>query len=188
MAREARWERNVYCADWMAHMLQKLAYVNLTTSVVLVSSVVYQPFKVAVKEKVVPLTIEVNNIKENLTDFVTTVDKNNTRTMNESDNAKIVDLRGKLGEKMDEIAKEESIGNSSSMDFFVNMNYGDVDRGQITTKPVILKISSVGKKTPMPEDDEKKGTNATKPSTKKANADNGKKGNNAAKPPTKKPK
>uniref|UniRef100_A0A914HTL5 Uncharacterized protein n=1 Tax=Globodera rostochiensis TaxID=31243 RepID=A0A914HTL5_GLORO len=194
MAREARWERNVYCADWMAHMLQKLAYVNLTASVVLVNTVVYQPFKVAVKEKVVIMTNVLNDIKVNLTKFVDSLEKN---MMNASENANIVHMRKLLGEKMDEIAEEEANGKSSSMDFFVNMNYGKYGedelkgytdkKNKVPTKPVILRISSVGKKTPMPEDDEKKGTNAIKPTTKKANANNEKKGNNAAKPTPKKP-
>uniref|UniRef100_A0A914H8K5 Uncharacterized protein n=1 Tax=Globodera rostochiensis TaxID=31243 RepID=A0A914H8K5_GLORO len=69
------------------------------------NTVVYQPFKVAVKEKVVIMTNVLNDIKVNLTKVVDSLEKN---MMNASENANIVHMRKLLGETMDEIAEEEA--------------------------------------------------------------------------------
>nr|AVA09692.1 putative effector protein [Heterodera avenae] len=151
MAREVRWERNVYCMKWLAHMLQKRAERNLSDSVVGARSIQYEEKNISVKATIQSMVEKANSIKKDIREYVTTKLDSNKMQIDEKHNAEILRKRMDLANIIDQVAMEEEKDGwkkASSMDMIVEYSYfikNPAGEGSGNTNIVHVLISSVNK-------------------------------------------
>ncbi|KAL3087497.1 hypothetical protein niasHT_025100 [Heterodera trifolii] len=162
MARETRWERNIYCTKWLAHMLQKTAERTLSASVVGVKSINYEQKSISVKTRIEELAIEVNKIRDKIHKFLNEQLPKDAELIDDKKYEEIKKMRKELADAIDKVAEEEAKdGNtkSSTMDMIIEFKYVVKMQGKKDSpNEVKVRISSFGKKWDIENDHSRNGT------------------------------
>ncbi|KAL3118387.1 hypothetical protein niasHT_001023 [Heterodera trifolii] len=164
MARETRWERNIYCTKWLAHMLQKTAERTLTASVVGEKLINYEQKSILVKTRIEELAIEVNKIRDKIHKFLNEQLPKDAELIDDKKYGEIKKMRKELADAIDKVAEEEAKdGNtkSSTMDMIIVFKYVVKMQGnKMSPNEVTVRISSFGKKWDMENDPSRNGTDS----------------------------
>ncbi|KAL3093906.1 hypothetical protein niasHS_004746 [Heterodera schachtii] len=166
MARETRWERNIYCTKCLAHMLQKTAERTLTASVVGVKSINYEQKSISVKTNIEELANDVNKSRDKIRKFLNEeLPKGaNNKLIDNKQYEEIKKMRKELADAIDKVAEEEGKdGNtkSSTMDMIIEFKYVVKMQGKKDSpNEVKVRISSFGKKWDIENDHSRNGTDS----------------------------
>ncbi|KAL3093882.1 hypothetical protein niasHS_004722 [Heterodera schachtii] len=164
MARESRWERNIYCTKWLAHMLQKTAERTLTASVVGEKSINYEQKSISVKTNIEELANDVNKSRDKIRKFLEDELPEGAKLIDDKQYEEIKKMRKELADAIDKVAEEEGKdGNtkSSTMDMIIVFKYVVKMQGnKVSPNEVTVRISSFGKKWDMENDLSRNGTDS----------------------------